>query len=78
MKHGKGYLVLFEMILIVGSIPVFRSVWMVFDSIEFMNHPAGILLSFAAGIFLCVMALIALNKVDKEKQTGSYRDNLML
>jgi hypothetical protein len=76
MKPGKWHLVLLEIILIVGSIPVFRSVWMVFDSIEFMNQRTGILLSFAGGIALCVMALLALNKVDKEEQTDSYHDHL--
>lgn len=76
MKPGKWHLVLWEMILIVGSIPVFRSVWMLFDSIEFMNQRAGILLSFAGGIALCVMALLALNKVNKEEQTDSHHDNL--
>lgn len=75
MKHGKWHLVLWEIILIVGSIPVFRSVWMVFDSIEFMNQRAGILLSFAGGIAVCLTALIALNKVDKEAQTDSCHNN---
>ena len=76
MKPGKWRLVLWEIVLIVGSIPVFRSVWMLFDSIEFMNQSAGILLSFAGGIALCVMALLALNQVDKEEQTDSRHDNL--
>jgi hypothetical protein len=75
MKRGKWHLVLWEIILIVGSIPVFRSVWMVFDSIEFMNQRTGILLSFAGGMAFCVIALLALNKVDKEEQTDSCHNN---
>lgn len=76
MKQGRWHLILWEIILIVGSVPVFRSVWMVFDSIEFMNQHLGILLSFAAGMALCVTALLALNKTDQEEKTGSCRDNL--
>jgi hypothetical protein len=75
MKPGKWRLVLWEIILIVGSIPVFRSVWMVLDSIEFMNQRAGIMLSFAGGMALCLMALLVLNKVDKEEQTDSCHKN---
>ncbi|KUG23012.1 hypothetical protein ASZ90_007185 [hydrocarbon metagenome] len=76
MKRGKWHLVLWEIILIVGSIPVFRSVWMVFDSIKFMNQCMGILLSFAGGMALCVIALMALNKTDKEEQADSYHNDL--
>lgn len=76
MKRGRWNLILWEIILIVGSIPAFRSVWMVFDSIEFMNQCLGILLSFAGGMALCVIALLALNKTDKEEKTGSCHDNL--
>jgi uncharacterized membrane protein required for colicin V production len=75
MKRSKWHLVLWEIILIVGSIPLFRSVWMVFDRIEFMNQRAGILLSFAGGIALCIIALLALNNVDKEEQTDSCHKN---
>ena len=76
MKRGRWNLILWEIILIVGSIPVFRSIWMVFDSIEFMNRCLGILLSFAGGMTLCVMALLALNKTDKEEKTDSCHNDL--
>jgi len=75
MKPGKWYLTLWEIILILGSVPLFRSVWMACDSFEFMNQRVGLLLSFAGGMALCVMALLALNKTDKEQRTDSCRDN---
>jgi hypothetical protein len=75
MKRGKWHLALWEIILILGSVPVFRSVWMVFDSVEFMNQCAGILLSFTGGMVLCIMALLALNKTEKEQRADSCHDN---
>jgi hypothetical protein len=75
MKRGKWHLTLWEIILILGSVPVFRSVWMVCDRVEFMNQCAGILLSFAGGMALCVMALLALNKTEKEQRADSCHDN---
>lgn len=75
MKHGKWYLALWEIILILGSIPLFRSVWMVFDRMEFMNRYEGILLSLVGGGVLCVMALLVLNKADQEHQTDSSHDS---
>jgi hypothetical protein len=53
------------MVLLVGSIPIFRGVWMIFDWLDFMNGVTGIVLSLAAGIVLCIIALLALNKPDK-------------
>jgi len=64
------------MVLILGSIPVFRSVWMLCDGIEFMNRSAGIVLSFMAGIVLCVMSLIGLNRPDKELNLDARDDSL--
>ncbi len=65
MKHNRIHIVFWELVLLVGSIPVFRSVWIIFDDIEFMNRIEGIALSLAAGIVLCIIAMLALNKTDK-------------
>jgi hypothetical protein len=75
MKQCNWHATFWEAILILGSIPVFRSVWMLFDSIEFMNRHAGILLSFAGGILLCVISLLALNRTDKKTQANACGDN---
>lgn len=66
MKQKLFYIVLWEIVLIIGSVPLFRSLWMLFDRIDFMNQYAGIILSFAAGITICIVSLIALNNVTKK------------
>lgn len=75
MKRCNWRLVCWEFVLILGSIPVFRSAWMILDDIGIMNRPAGILLSFAAGIILCLISLYALNRTGKEKQVDDGGDN---
>jgi len=65
MKQDRSHIVFWEMVLLVGSIPIFRGVWMIFDWLDFMNGITGIVLSLAAGIVLCIIALLALNKHDK-------------
>lgn len=69
MKRSKWYMVFWEIVLILGSIPLFRSVWELCDRIDFLNQRLGLLLSFAVGIALCVVALLALN--DKGKVQDS-------
>jgi|GEM_PF-665908 hypothetical protein len=76
MNQNKCYIIFWEMVLILGSIPVFRSVWMLCDGVEFMNRRAGILLSFVVGIVLCVMSLIGLNGSDKEMNSDARDDSL--
>jgi hypothetical protein len=67
MKQKQSHIVFWELVLLMGSVPVFRGVWIIFDWLDFMNSIEGIVLSFAAGIILCIIALLALNKSDKEK-----------
>ena len=74
MKRSKWYVVLWETVLLLGSIPLFRSVWMLCDSIEFLNQRVGVLLSLAGGIVLCVVALLALNNNAKEQGVDSCHD----
>ena len=62
MRRCNWRVAFWEIILILCSIPVFRSVWMLFDRIEFMNRDVGILLSFAGGFLLCVISLLALHQ----------------
>lgn len=75
MKRCNWHVSFWETILILGSIPVFRSVWMLFDSIEFMNRHVGILLSLAGGILLCVISLFALNRTDKKTRANACGDS---
>jgi hypothetical protein len=71
MRRSKWYVVLWETVLLLGSIPLFRGVWMLCDSIELLNQRVGILLSLAGGIVLCVVALLALNNNAKEQGLDS-------
>jgi hypothetical protein len=68
MKHNRSHIVFWEMVLLAGSVPVFRGLWMIFDDFKFMNSIEGITLSLAAGIVLCIIALLALNKHEKETE----------
>ena len=65
MKRNKWYMIFWEIVLILGSIPLFRSVWELCDRIDFLNQHLGLLLSFAVGFALCVVALLALNNKDQ-------------
>ncbi|MBN1972411.1 MAG: hypothetical protein JW787_02135 [Sedimentisphaerales bacterium] len=71
MNQKKSHIVFWEMVLLIGSIPVFRGVWMIFDRLDFMNGVTGIVLSLAAGIVLCIIALLGMNNTDKETKDGS-------
>jgi hypothetical protein len=66
MNQKLLYIVFWEIVLIIASVPLFRSLWMLFDRIDFMNQHAGILLSFAGGIIICIVALLALTRVTKK------------
>ncbi len=65
MKKKLFYVAFWEIVLIIGSVPLFRSLWMLFDRIDFMNRDTGILLSFTGSIIICIVALLALNRVTK-------------
>jgi hypothetical protein len=65
MKKKLFFIILWEIVLIIGSVPLFRSLWMLFDRISFMNQNAGIILSFAGGIIMCIVSLFVLNSITK-------------
>jgi hypothetical protein len=69
-SHGKWYMVFWEIVLILGSIPLFRSIWVFCDRCDFLNRPLGLLLSLAVGLVICVAALLALNGKDKQKDSS--------
>ena len=66
-NRGKWYMVFWEIVLILGSIPLFRSIWVLCDRIDFLNRYVGLLLSLAVGLVICVVALLALNDKGKEE-----------
>ena len=72
MKRGRYFLAFWEMVLLIGSIPVFRSVWMLMDKFDSMNSYAGIAVSFLFGALFCVMALLVLNR-DLAESSGRQK-----
>ena len=66
MKKSKPHLVLLEMVLILASILMFRSVWLLLDGIEWMSRPAGLWASLAVGVIVGIVALAAVNRASSE------------
>ena len=66
MKRNKSYLVFLELVLILASILMFRSVWLLLDGIEWMSHPAGLGVSLAVGVIVGIVALAAVNRASPE------------
>lgn len=65
MKN-KSYLVFWEMVLILASILMFRSVWLLLDGIEWMTRPAGLWASLAVGVIVGAVALAALSRASSK------------
>jgi len=72
MKRNRStwFMVLWEIVLILGSIPLFRSVWVLCDRSGFLNGNFGLLLSLAVGFVICVIALLALNGKGREQESA--------
>ncbi|KAF0126106.1 MAG: hypothetical protein FD189_1486 [Elusimicrobia bacterium] len=54
-------LVMWEILLILASVLMFRSFWVFLDGFDWMNSTAGLLVSFAAGMLLAGRALAGIN-----------------
>lgn len=54
---SKRILLLSELALIIASVFVFRSLWMLLDALEFMHKPAALWLSLLGGTAITVWAL---------------------
>ena len=54
------------MVLILASILMFRSVWLLLDGIEWMGRPAGLGVSLAVGVIVGIVALAAINRASSE------------
>ena len=63
---NKSHLVFWEMVLILASILMFRSVWLLLDGIEWMGRPAGLGVSLAVGVIVGIVALAAVNRASPE------------
>ncbi len=65
MKN-KSYLVFWETVLILASILMFRSAWLLLDGIEWMSRPAGLGLSLVVGVIVGTVALAAVNRASSK------------
>lgn len=61
-------IIIYELFLIFASVLIFRSLWMIFDSISWMNRDLGIIGSLILGLLITLIALIRLNKIIDEKK----------
>ncbi len=55
-------IVIWELALIIATVPVFRAVWIILDSIDFFNKIHGIIFSFAGGIAIALWALVMIHR----------------
>jgi len=60
-------IVLWEFLLLIASILVFRSVWTLLDRIPEMNSESGIWASLIAGIVVTFTAILMINKCAEHK-----------
>jgi nicotinamide riboside transporter PnuC len=58
----------YEFLLVLASVLLFRSLWMIADRISWMNRDAGILGSLIVGIGITLISLIRLNIILDEKR----------
>ncbi|MBN8706924.1 MAG: hypothetical protein J0L62_13695 [Bacteroidetes bacterium] len=61
----------YEFLLIFTSVLIFRSLWMLFDRVSWMNEDIGIYGSLLVGILITFISLKRLNKIIDEKPKKS-------
>ena len=57
-----------EFLLVLASVLIFRSLWMISDRISWMNQDVGILVSLIVGIAVTLISLLRLNRILDEKR----------
>lgn len=58
----------YEFLLVLASVFIFRSLWMILDRISWMHQDLGILGSLIVGIIVTSISLLRLNKLLDEKR----------
>ena len=61
-------IIIYEFLLVFTSVLLFRSLWMIFDRIPWMNQDIGIIGSLILGIIITLISLMRLNKIIDEKK----------
>ena len=64
-------IIIYEFLLVFTSVLLFRSLWMIFDRIPWMNQDIGIIGSLIVGIIITLVSLMRLNKIIDEKKEKS-------
>ena len=59
---------IYEFLLVLASVLIFRSLWMISDRISWMNQDVGILGSLIVGIVVTLISLLRLNGILDEKR----------
>ncbi len=54
--------IIYEMLILIASVLIFRSLWTILDGIEFMSTQAGIWLSLIAGVAITVIVTVKIKK----------------
>jgi len=55
-------MIIFEIILLIASVLIFRSLWILMDQVAWLSSPAGLLISMALGVIIMAWSLIYLNR----------------
>ena len=61
-------IIIYEFLLVFASVLIFRSLWMIFDRISWMNQDSGIMGSLIVGIIITLISIMRLNKIIDEKK----------
>ena len=64
-------ILIYEFLLVFTSVLIFRSLWMIFDRIPWMNQDIGIIGSLIVGIIITLISLMRLNKIIDENKEKS-------
>ena len=65
MKNSR-HLIFWEMTLLVASVLVFRGLWLLLDTIEWLSRPAGLWAALAVGMIAAAVALAVVNRASSK------------
>ena len=54
--------IIFEIILLIASVMVFRALWLLLDLVEALNSPVALVLTLIAGLAATIMVLFYYHK----------------
>jgi hypothetical protein len=63
---NRRLLLFWECVLLIASVFVFRGLWLLLDSLEFMHQPAGLWLSLILGSAVTVWAIHCITRHEKK------------